>query len=66
MTCCYFLFFQVYTYKQRSLTHQKVTPMQPTSTDGLEDMASLIDLHEGAIMYNLFQRYQQNKIYVSA
>lgn len=40
--------------------------MQPTSTDGLEDMAALIDLHEGAIMYNLFQRYQQNKIYVSA
>ncbi|XP_032075239.1 unconventional myosin-X [Thamnophis elegans] len=37
--------------------------MQPTSNDGLEDMASLIDLHEGAIMYNLFQRYQQNKIY---
>ncbi|KAK9403613.1 unconventional myosin-X [Crotalus adamanteus] len=54
---------QVYTYKQRSLTHQKVTPMQPTSTDGLEDMAALIDLHEGAIMYNLFQRYQQDKIY---
>ncbi|KAL7984578.1 hypothetical protein Chor_003148, partial [Crotalus horridus] len=53
----------VYTYKQRSLTHQKVTPMQPTSTDGLEDMAALIDLHEGAIMYNLFQRYQQDKIY---
>lgn len=39
--------------------------MQPTSTDGLEDMAALIDLHEGAIMYNLFQRYQQDKIYVS-
>ncbi|KAM6456280.1 unconventional myosin-X [Liasis olivaceus] len=54
---------QVYTYKQRSLTHQKVTPMQPTSTDGLEDMAALIDLHEGAIMHNLFQRYQQDKIY---
>uniref|UniRef100_A0A670ZTH5 Myosin X n=1 Tax=Pseudonaja textilis TaxID=8673 RepID=A0A670ZTH5_PSETE len=54
---------QVYTYKQRSLTHQKVTPMLPTSTDGLEDMAALIDLHEGAIMYNLFQRYQQDKIY---
>ncbi|XP_063154832.1 unconventional myosin-X [Candoia aspera] len=54
---------QVYTYKQRSLTHQKVTPMQLTSMDGLEDMAALIDLHEGAIMHNLFQRYQQDKIY---
>lgn len=39
--------------------------MQPTSTNGLEDMAALIDLHEGAIMHNLFQRYQLNKIYVS-
>ncbi|ETE69173.1 Myosin-X, partial [Ophiophagus hannah] len=37
--------------------------MPPTSTDDLEDMAALIDLHEGAIMYNLFQRYQQDKIY---
>ncbi|XP_028593796.2 unconventional myosin-X isoform X1 [Podarcis muralis] len=54
---------QVYTYKQRSITRQKVTAMQPTSSEGLEDMAALIDLHEGAIMYNLFQRYQQNKIY---
>ncbi|KAJ7338426.1 hypothetical protein JRQ81_012074 [Phrynocephalus forsythii] len=54
---------QVYTYKQRSITHQKVTAMQPTGKEGLEDMAALIDLHEGAIMHNLFLRYQQNKIY---
>ncbi|CAI5780220.1 unconventional myosin-X isoform X1 [Podarcis lilfordi] len=54
---------QVYTYKQRSITRQKVTAMQPTSSEGLEDMSALIDLHEGAIMHNLFQRYQQNKIY---
>lgn len=39
--------------------------MQPTGPDGLEDMAALMDLHEGAIMYNLFQRYQKNNIYVS-
>uniref|UniRef100_A0A670K6S6 Myosin motor domain-containing protein n=1 Tax=Podarcis muralis TaxID=64176 RepID=A0A670K6S6_PODMU len=58
-----FSLFQVYTYKQRSITRQKVTAMQPTNSEGLEDMAALIDLHEGAIMYNLFQRYQQNKIY---
>ncbi|KAM4706262.1 unconventional myosin-X isoform 2-T2 [Rhinophrynus dorsalis] len=37
--------------------------MHPTSNDGVEDMAALSDLHEGSIMYNLFQRYQQNKIY---
>ncbi|KAF7245278.1 Unconventional myosin-X, partial [Varanus komodoensis] len=54
---------EVYTYKQRSITHQKVTAMQPTSAEGLEDMAALVDLHEGAIMHNLFLRYQQNKIY---
>ncbi|XP_078247835.1 LOW QUALITY PROTEIN: unconventional myosin-X [Pogona vitticeps] len=54
---------QVYTYKQRSITHQKVTAMQTAGKEGLEDMAALIDLHEGAIMHNLFLRYQQNKIY---
>ncbi|KAM8967428.1 unconventional myosin-X [Pelodytes ibericus] len=37
--------------------------MHPTSIDGVEDMAALSDLHEGSIMYNLFQRYQQDKIY---
>uniref|UniRef100_A0A8D0BZW2 Myosin X n=1 Tax=Salvator merianae TaxID=96440 RepID=A0A8D0BZW2_SALMN len=56
-------FTEVYTYKQRSITRQKVTAMQSIGTDGLEDMAALIDLHEGAIMHNLFQRYQQDKIY---
>nr|XP_020636954.1 unconventional myosin-X isoform X2 [Pogona vitticeps] len=56
-------FAEVYTYKQRSITHQKVTAMQTAGKEGLEDMAALIDLHEGAIMHNLFLRYQQNKIY---
>ncbi|KAL8182673.1 UNVERIFIED_CONTAM: hypothetical protein K2H54_061522 [Gekko kuhli] len=55
---------KVYTYNQRSITHQKVTAMQPTSTEGLEDMAALVDLHEGALMHNLFQRYQQDRIYL--
>ncbi|KAM4688660.1 unconventional myosin-X [Discoglossus pictus] len=54
---------QVFTYKQSTITRQKVTTMHPTSTDGVEDMAALVDLHEASIMYNLFQRYQQNKIY---
>ncbi|XP_030063162.1 unconventional myosin-X [Microcaecilia unicolor] len=54
---------QVFTYKASTITSQKVTPMHPTSTEGVEDMAALVDLHEGSIMYNLFQRYQKNHIY---
>lgn len=57
--------FQVFTYKQSTITHQKVTPMHQTSAESVEDMAALVDLHEGSIMHNLFQRYQQDKIYVS-
>uniref|UniRef100_A0A8C5W684 Myosin X n=1 Tax=Leptobrachium leishanense TaxID=445787 RepID=A0A8C5W684_9ANUR len=54
---------EVFTYKQSTITRQKVTTMHPTSANGVEDMATLCDLHEGSIMYNLFQRYQQDKIY---
>ncbi|PKU48602.1 unconventional myosin-x- hypothetical protein [Limosa lapponica baueri] len=56
----------VFTYKQSTITHQKVTPMHQTSTESVEDMAALVDLHEGSIMHNLFQRYQQDKIYVKS
>lgn len=59
------LLFQVYTYKQNALTRQKVQPMHHSSIAGVEDMATLEDLHEGAIMHNLFLRYQQRHIYVS-
>lgn len=59
------LLFQVYTYKQNALTRQKVQPMHHSSIAGVEDMATLEDLHEGAIMHNLFLRYQQRRIYVS-
>uniref|UniRef100_A0A8C7PEF0 Myosin X n=1 Tax=Oncorhynchus mykiss TaxID=8022 RepID=A0A8C7PEF0_ONCMY len=54
---------QVYTYKQNALTRQKVQPMHPSSSGGVEDMASLEDLHDGAIMHNLYLRYQQRNIY---
>ncbi|KAM9323222.1 unconventional myosin-X isoform 2-T2 [Pholidichthys leucotaenia] len=54
---------QVYTYKQNTLTRQKVQPMHRSSIDGVEDMATLEDLHDGAIMHNLFLRYQQRLIY---
>lgn len=56
---------QVYTYKQNALTRQKVQPMHHSSIRGVEDMATLEDLHDGAIMHNLFLRYQQRHIYVS-
>ncbi|MGH0145839.1 UNVERIFIED_CONTAM: hypothetical protein FKN15_065786, partial [Acipenser sinensis] len=53
----------VYTYKLNSLTRQKVMAMHSTSIEGVEDMAELGDLHEGAIMHNLYLRYQHNIIY---
>lgn len=54
---------QVYTYKQNALTRQKVQPMHPSSIRGVEDMATLEDLHDGAIMHNLSLRYRQRHIY---
>ncbi|XP_063318219.1 unconventional myosin-X [Pelmatolapia mariae] len=54
---------QVYTYKQNTLTRQKVQPMHRSSIRGVEDMASLEDLHDGAIMHNLYLRYKQKYIY---
>uniref|UniRef100_A0A3B5MY38 Myosin motor domain-containing protein n=1 Tax=Xiphophorus couchianus TaxID=32473 RepID=A0A3B5MY38_9TELE len=54
---------QVYTYKQNALTRQKVQPMHHSSVRGVEDMATLEDLHDGAIMHNLYQRYHQRQIY---
>ncbi|KAM3604889.1 uncharacterized protein V6R79_017518 [Siganus canaliculatus] len=54
---------QVYTYKQNALTRQKVQPMHHSSVRGVDDMATLEDLHDGAIMYNLFLRYQERRIY---
>nr|XP_061794958.1 unconventional myosin-X-like [Nerophis lumbriciformis] len=37
--------------------------MHGSSVAGVEDMAALEDLHDGAIMYNLFLRYRQRLIY---
>ncbi|XP_041100399.1 unconventional myosin-X-like [Polyodon spathula] len=54
---------QVYTYKLNSLTPQKLNAMHSTSIEGVEDMAALGNLHEGAIMHNLYLRYQHNIIY---
>lgn len=57
---------QVFTYKQSTITHQKVTAMHPMNEEGVDDMATLTELHGGSIMHNLYQRYKRNQIYVSS
>uniref|UniRef100_A0A673CUS5 Myosin X, like 1 n=1 Tax=Sphaeramia orbicularis TaxID=375764 RepID=A0A673CUS5_9TELE len=42
-----------------------VYAMHPSSVHGVEDMSTLAELHEAAIMHNLFLRYQQNNIYTN-
>ncbi|XP_060047912.1 unconventional myosin-X [Erinaceus europaeus] len=54
---------QVFTYKQSTITHQKVTAMHPMNEEGVDDMAALAELHGGAIMHNLYQRYTRSQIY---
>uniref|UniRef100_A0A8C6PD54 Myosin X, like 1 n=1 Tax=Nothobranchius furzeri TaxID=105023 RepID=A0A8C6PD54_NOTFU len=44
-------------------THSIV--MHQSSIDGVEDMSALADLHEAAIMHNLYQRYQNDNIYTN-
>ncbi len=59
------VFVQVYTYKQNAVSRQRVYPMHSSSINGVEDMATLLDLHDGAILHNLQLRYTQKSIYVS-
>ena len=47
------------------LTHEVVMSMHTTSVEGVDDMATLGDLHEAAILYNIQQRYCKDTIYVS-
>ncbi|XP_056599629.1 unconventional myosin-X [Triplophysa dalaica] len=54
---------QVYTYKQNAVSRQRVYPMHSSSISGVEDMATLQDLHDGAILHNLQLRYKQKRIY---
>ncbi|XP_077368004.1 unconventional myosin-X isoform X2 [Festucalex cinctus] len=58
---------QAYTYKQSALTRDKLRAMRGGAGGGteagVEDMAALEDLHDGAIMHNLFLRYRQKRIY---
>lgn len=56
---------QVLYLQQAEVTRERVYAMHQSSIDGVEDMSSLAELHEAAIMHNLYQRYQKDNIYVS-
>uniref|UniRef100_A0A3B5A2U5 Unconventional myosin-X-like n=1 Tax=Stegastes partitus TaxID=144197 RepID=A0A3B5A2U5_9TELE len=47
------------------LSREMVYPMHPSSIHGVEDMSTLAELHEAAIMHNLFLRYQKDNIYTN-
>uniref|UniRef100_A0A3Q3W028 Myosin X, like 1 n=1 Tax=Mola mola TaxID=94237 RepID=A0A3Q3W028_MOLML len=42
-----------------------VYAMHPSSIHGVDDMSTLAELHEAAIMHNLFLRYQKDSIYTN-
>uniref|UniRef100_A0A8C9SC21 Myosin X, like 1 n=1 Tax=Scleropages formosus TaxID=113540 RepID=A0A8C9SC21_SCLFO len=44
---------------------EKVYAMHQTSISGVEDMSTLVELHEAAIMHNLYLRYCQDCIYTN-
>uniref|UniRef100_A0A8D0DDM7 Myosin X, like 1 n=1 Tax=Sander lucioperca TaxID=283035 RepID=A0A8D0DDM7_SANLU len=48
-----------------SLNRETVYPMLPSGIHGVEDMSTLAELHEAAIMHNLFLRYQKDNIYTN-
>ncbi|KAJ8256046.1 hypothetical protein COCON_G00199100 [Conger conger] len=50
---------------QGALSRERVQLMHSSSVNGVEDMSSLSELHEAAIMLNLHQRYQRDCIYTN-
>lgn len=57
---------QVLYLQQAEVNRERVCAMHQSSINGVEDMSALAELHEAAIMHNLYQRYQKDCIYVSA
>lgn len=57
---------QVMYLQRGELNRETVYPMHPSSIHGVEDMSTLAELHEAAIMHNLFLRYEKDSIYVRA
>uniref|UniRef100_A0A672NQI0 Unconventional myosin-X-like n=1 Tax=Sinocyclocheilus grahami TaxID=75366 RepID=A0A672NQI0_SINGR len=55
----------VLTTDYGEVNREKVSPMHQSSIDGVEDMSTLAELHEAAIMHNLHQRYQKDNIYTN-
>uniref|UniRef100_A0AAX7T9R3 Myosin X, like 3 n=1 Tax=Astatotilapia calliptera TaxID=8154 RepID=A0AAX7T9R3_ASTCA len=51
--------------RRQELNREMVYPMHPSSIHGVEDMSTLAELHEAAIMHNLFLRYQKDNIYTN-
>uniref|UniRef100_A0A3P8US07 Myosin X, like 1 n=1 Tax=Cynoglossus semilaevis TaxID=244447 RepID=A0A3P8US07_CYNSE len=47
------------------VNRERVYAMHQSSIDGVEDMSALAELHEAAIMHNLYQRYQKDNIYTN-
>ncbi|KJE90748.1 myosin-X [Capsaspora owczarzaki ATCC 30864] len=47
----------------KNVSRDTVMPMHPTSVTSVEDMATLADLHEGAILHNIDLRYAKDLIY---
>ena len=52
-------------FHQQDLTHDLTYPIAEGVLEGLDDMSSISDLHESAILHNLQLRYSQEVIYTS-
>uniref|UniRef100_A0A672HV56 Myosin X, like 1 n=1 Tax=Salarias fasciatus TaxID=181472 RepID=A0A672HV56_SALFA len=57
--------FQVLYLQTAEVTREQVYAMHQSSIDGVEDMSALAELHDAAIMHNLYQRYQKDNIYTN-
>ncbi|XP_028809967.1 unconventional myosin-X-like [Denticeps clupeoides] len=56
---------EVLYLQQAEVDRNRVYPMDQSSISGVEDMSTLAELHEAAIMHNLHLRYQKDLIYTN-
>ncbi|XP_056145205.1 unconventional myosin-X [Lampris incognitus] len=56
---------KVISLQRAEVSRETVYPMHPSSIHGVEDMSTLAELHEAAIMHNLYLRYQKDNIYTN-